>query len=258
MANYHLEVKTLSRGRGNSFACRANYISGVSLHDKYLDITYSHRRYDVAWAAILSPVGAPHEFSDLQTICNEIENAERQYDARTGRELIGSLPNELSTSEQIEIVQEFIDKNFIRNGLCAIAAIHKGENLSAPERNNPHTHILVSTRTVGPDGFSKTKDLDQNQKGSLLIWRKQWAEVQNRAYERNGLDIRVSHESLEVQGRRDREATVHLSLSDWQKEKRGIHTPAGDRRRAVAERNARRVREKELAREQSLEMELSR
>lgn len=195
---------------------------------------------------------------DLQTLCGQVEDAEHRYDARTARVFIGALPNELSTREQIKIVQEFIDYNFIRHGLCAVAAIHKGENLSNPERNNPHCHILIPTRTVGPDGFSKTKDREHDRKEYLMIWREQWAEVQNRAYARSGLNIRVSHESLEVQGRRDREATVHLSLPDWQMEKRGIRTSAGDRRRAVVERNAQRVRAKELAREQSLELELSR
>lgn len=258
MANYHLEVTVLSRGKGSSFAERCTYISGVSLHDKHRDTTYSHYRNDVAWAAILSPVGAPPEFSDLQTLCNEFENAERRYDARTAREFIGSLPNELPLEEQEWIVEEFVTHNFVRYGLCAVAAIHKGENLSAPERNNPHTHILISTRTVGPDGFSKSKDREHDRKQYLLIWREQWAEVQNRAYERNGLNIRVSHESLEVQGKRDREPTVHLSLPDWQREKRGLRTPAGDRRRAVIERNAQRVQERELARERSLDLELSR
>ena len=77
------------------------------------------------------------------------------------------------------------------------------------------------------------------------------------AYERNGLDIRVSHESLEVQGIRNREPTIHLSRADWQREMRGIHTPAGDRKREIQERNRRR----ELyiyRRERSIELELSR
>ena len=64
------------------------------------------------------------------------------------------------------------------------------------------------------------------------IWREGWANIQNRAYERNGLDIRVSHESLEVQGT-CREPIPHLSRIDWQKEERGERTPAGDRKREV-------------------------
>lgn len=258
VSNYHLEVKTLSRGKGQSFTYMATYSTGVTLRDTYRNTLYSHHRDDVAWAAVIAPANVPSEFLCLQTLCNEVDNAERRYDARTGRVLIGSLPNELPKGEQIEIVKEFVIRNFVRHGLCAVAAIHRGEILSNPEMNNPHCHILVPTRTVGPDGFSKAKDREYDRKEYLLIWREQWAEVQNRAYARNGLDIRVSHESLEVQGKRDREAAVYLGLADWQKEKRGLRTPAGDRRRAVAERNAQRIREQELARESSLDLELSR
>ena len=258
VSNYHLEIKVLSRGKGHSFARTANYISGVKLHDNYLDTTYYHHRSDVAWAAVSIPSKAPRDFLNLQTLCNKIEEAERRYDARTAREFIGSLPNELSLEEQEWIVEKFVTHNLVRYGLCAVAARHTGENRSAPERNNPHTHILVSTRTAGPDGFSKTKDREHDRKEFIPIWREQWADIQNRAYERNGLDIRVSHESLEVQGKRNCEPTIHLSLPDWQRERRGIRTSAGDRKRAIAERNAQRVLDRELAWERSMDLELSR
>lgn len=82
--------------------------------------------------------------------------------------------------------------------------------------------------------------------------------MQNRAYERNGLDIRVSHESLEVQGIKDREPTIHLSLSDWQKEKRGERTIAGDKKRAIKERNEECIRQCQLKQERELELEFLR
>ena len=63
-----------------------------------------------------------------------------------------------------------------------------------------------------------------------------WANVQNEAYARCGLDIRVSHESLEVQGI-NRVPTIHLSRIDWRKEQRGERTPAGDRKRAIEREN---------------------
>ena len=127
-----------------------------------------------------------------------------------------------------------------------------------PSKNNPHVHIIVPTRSVETDGFSKKKDREWDNKKYIGIWREQWAIVQNRAYERNGLDIRVSHETLEVQGKKDREPTIHLCLADFQKEKRGEHTIAGDRKRAIAARNNERIRQRQLEREHSLSYELSR
>ncbi len=71
------------------------------------------------------------------------------------------------------------------------------------------------------------------------------------------MKVRVSHESLEVQGEYDREPTIHLSRIDWQREQRGEHTFAGDRKRAVKERNEERIRQRQLERERRLEIELS-
>lgn len=258
MANFHLEVKNISRGKGRSITKAAHYISGERLRDTYNDETYYRQRQDVLYHEIFQPVKAPPEFHNLQILCDEIDKAEKRYDARTVREFIGSLPNELPIHELIQIVHEYVSDNFVKHDLCAIAAIHEGRNEIEPSKNNPHVHILVSTRTVGSDGFSKKKDRERNNIKYIDIWRKEWAQVQNRAYERNGYDIRVSHESFEVQGRRDHEPTIHLSRIDWQKEQRGEHTIAGNEKRAIIERNEERIRQKRLEQERRYELELSR
>ena len=257
MANYHLEIKPISRGKGHSVTSRVSYISGRPLHDSYKDRLYSNPRKDVVRQIIFLPEAAPPEFQDFQHLCDEIEGAEVRKDARTAREFIGSLPNELSPGEWIRIIRDFITRNFVDHDLCAIAAIHRGHNMDDPSRNNPHVHIIVPTRTVGPDGFSEKKDREHDKREYILIWRKQWAEVQNRAYERNHLDIRVSHKSLEAQ-ERDRQPTIHLSLADWQREKRGERTRAGDRKREIEERNREHDRRRQAARERKPDADLSR
>ena len=237
VANFHLEVQVISRGKNRSVTRLANYISGERLHDPYRDETYYKRRKDVLYCEIFQPSNAPSEFYDLQCLCNAIEGAEHRYDARTAREFKGSLPNELPQQELIRIVSEFIKENFLDKNLCAIAAIHEGRNIEDPSKNNPHVHMIVPTRTVELGGFSKRKDREHNKRKYIDIWREQWASVQNRAYERNALNIRVSHESLFVQGCYNREPVNHLSLVDWQKEQRGEFTSAGARRRMLDARN---------------------
>lgn len=256
MANYHFETKIISRGKGRSVTAAVGYINGKTLRDSYSGKTYYNSRNDVIWQKIFLPAHAPTEFRQLQHLCDEIERAEVRWDARTARQFIGSLPNELPPGELIRIVHEFIEDNFVSCGLCAIAAIHRGRNRDDPSRNNPHVHIIVPTRTVGEYGFNKRKDREHDKQKYINIWREQWAEVQNRAYRRNRLDIQVSHETLEVQGKRDREPTIHLSRIDWQREQRGERTPAGDRKRAIRERNQERVRQRKI--ELEYELELSR
>lgn len=258
MANFHLEVRTISRGKGQSVTRRTNYISGQRLRDGYTGRTFYDRRHDVLYCNIFQPEEAPSDFHDLQTLCTEIERAEHRYDARTAREFTGSLPNELPTQELISIVHDFIERNFLGRGLCAIAAIHEGQNKEDTSRNNPHAHIIIPTRTIGPEGFCPKKYQEHNKRMYINIWREQWALVQNRAYERNGLDIRVSHESLEVQGIRDREPIIHISRIDCQREMAGERTPAGDRKHAIKQRNAERIRQRQLDQERNCEIELSR
>ena len=116
--------------------------------------------------------------------------------------------------------------------------------------------LILLSLLIEIEDFSKKKNREWNKRKYITVWREQWAEVQNLAYERNGLDIRVSHESLEVQGIRNREPTIHLSRADWQREMRGIHTPAGDRKREIQARNQERMYT--LKRQRSMEIELSR
>ena len=199
MANFHLEVSTVSRNAryGKKSVTRlVSYISSRKLYDSRGNKWYNHERSDVALCKVYVPLDAPADFRDLQALCDHIEAAETRKDARTAREFKGSLPNELPYHELLKIVEEFIEKNFIKLGLPAIAAIHKGINRDDPSRNNPHVHIIVPTRTVDAHGFSKTKFTPHNAREYIRIWRSRWAEVQNRAYERCGLDTRVSHKSL--------------------------------------------------------------
>lgn len=256
MANYHLEIGIISRGKGRSIASAISYASRSTIHDHYLDKTYCNPKNDLIFRNIYLPVNAPPEFSDLQNLCDEIDKTESRYDARTARTFIGSLPNELPADELIQIVQEFVEENFVSQDLCAIVAIHEGRNKKHPLKNNPHAHIIVPTRTLDEKGFYKKKDRKYNSKKYVHIWREEWARVQNRAYERNGLDIRVSHESLEVQGEHDREPLNHISRRDWQKEQNGIRTLAGDERRSIKTRNQKRALQHQLEKERAMELDV--
>lgn len=143
----------------------------------------------------------------------------------------------------IRIVSEYIHANFLSRGLCAVAAIHAGINQTDPARNNPHVHMIVSTRAVNEEGFCPKKDRELDRSENMEIWREQWEQVQNRAYARNGLPIRVSHESLEMQGKHDWEPTIHLSRIDWQREKNGERTANGNKKREIQARNEARQRQ---------------
>ncbi len=244
MANFHLEISTVSRNarHGKKSVTRlASYISGRKLYDGYRYMWYSHERGDVALCKVYVPPDAPADFRDLQALCKHIELAETRKDARTAREFKGSLPNELPYYVLVKIVDKFVEKNFTSLGLPAIAAIHTGiKNIDDPSRNNPHVHIIVPTRTVDAYGFSKKKFTPHNSRECINIWRSKWAEVQNRAYKRCGLDVRVSHKSLKDQNK-EREPVKYVSRLKYVR----------DRDKITAEREAAKEKARSYTKEQT-------
>lgn len=62
------------------------------------------------------------------------------------REFVVALPIELSREEQVELLQEFIQEQFVSDGMCADAAIHDTDG------HNPHAHILLTVRPLDERG----------------------------------------------------------------------------------------------------------
>lgn len=198
MALYGFDVKTISRLRGESVAKTASYILRENIFDPYSGEThyYSHVR-DCLYREILLPENAPREFLDLSKLLAAIERAEKRYDARTGRVVRLTLPNdkEFSDGERVALAREYVQGTFLTQGMCAIMAIHAGLN-EDPAKNNPHAHVILTDRPVDANGFCSKKNRSWNKIEQLQKWRKLWAEVQNRTFKEKGLDVRVSHESL--------------------------------------------------------------
>lgn len=234
MAQFGFDVKPISRLRGESVAKTASYILRENVFDSYLNTThyYSHVT-DLLHSEVLVPENAPREFLNLQKLLDAIDHAEIRYDARTGRVIRLTLPNdkELSNEERIELTRRFVNDAFVSEGMCAVMAIHEGKNKN-PEHNNPHAHVLLTDRPVNAGGFCAKKNRDWNKTKLLRQWRKLWAEMQNEFFKSKNLEMHVSHESLEVQGI-DREPTKPLGRAAKALEDHGIRTEYGDKNRAI-------------------------
>jgi hypothetical protein len=219
MALYSFSVKTVGRLKGESIPKIAAYQAREKIFDEHKKIEYDFtKKKGLLYSKIILPKSAPARFRNRQTLWNEAEKAEKRTDSRTGRAIIAALPNELTLKEYIPIVEVFVYRAFVSLGMCADIAIHDGcrENTSKKmidhgniPPNNPHVHILLTDRPVGKNGFCTEKNRDWNKKEYLLQWRKLWADIQNKAFERKGLKVRVSHLSLKAQGIK-RKATIHL------------------------------------------------
>ena len=195
---------------------------------------------------------------ELNTLLMEIDRAEKRLDARTGRMVRLTLPNdkEFSENDWIELTVRFVKEAFISHGMCAIIAIHEGRN-EDPAKNNPHAHVLITDRPVDAEGFCKTKNRDWNKKEFLIKCRELWAETQNRAFHERGMEVRVSHESLEVQGI-DREPTHPLGREATALERKGIQTEIGNRNREILQKQEEEEKERQLRRERHRQHKRSR
>jgi len=235
MSNFSVSVGYVSRKDGRSPAKAVGYIFRQKMQDNYYGLTYDYRKKDVQHTEIILTPTAPLEFRNPQIFVDSVDAAEKRCDARTLRTIRAALPNELPLDEHIEMVREYLDDNFVSQGMCAAVAIHEGKNAD-PSKNNPHVHILLTTREATHDGFSPKKNREWDRRANVTLWRKQWAAIQNRAYERAGLKERVSHESYAIQGI-GKKPRKYLNRLDYGLERRGINTECGDKNRLIEASN---------------------
>lgn len=198
MAIYHFSGTVISRSQGRSAVACAAYRSAECLHDERYDKTHDYsRKDDVAHTEILLPVSAPDWMGDRQTLWNAVEAGEKRKDAQLAREFNFALPRELTLEQNITLAREFVQQEFVSQGMVVDLCIHH-DKLPTGELQ-PHAHIMLTLREVTPEGFGQ-KVREWNAKENLLQWREAWAEVANRHLFLHGHDLRIDHRTLKAQG----------------------------------------------------------
>ena len=143
MAIYHLEAKVVSRGAGRSAVAASAYLSCSRLYNDYDGIQHDYtKKQGLVWQQIFLPEYASQEWQDREKLWNAVEEVETAKDSRLAREFVVALPIELNREQQIELLQDFIRKQFVSDGMCADAAIHDTDG------HNPHAHILLTVRPL--------------------------------------------------------------------------------------------------------------
>ena len=188
------------------------------------------------------------------------------------------MPVELSKEENISLLTEYVQDNFVNDGMCADFCIHDTDG------HNPHAHIMLTVRpldengkwqnktekeylcikngeergftssefkTAQADGWEKqyqyivgkkkgymppsqaeTQGYERaskypkstrygrqnpiserwNSEEQLLIWRKNWADINNLYLERKNIDERIDHRSHKERGL-DEQPTIHEGVT---------------------------------------------
>lgn len=239
MAQFRLEMQAIKRADGRSTVAAAAYRAASLLHDARLEMSFDFRaKGGVAFTGVMGPPSAPPAYADRQALWNAVEAADKRIDSRPAREILISLPHELSDDQRHALVRAFVSESLVARGMIADYAIHDPD--AHGDQRNYHAHILVTTRRVGPEGFGfKAREWDNPD--AVRALRLEWCHVQNLHLRQHlGPEApQVTHLSLADQGQ-GREPTIHLGPAASGMERRGEGSDRGDINRRVAERNGAR------------------
>ncbi len=192
MAIYRLSSQVISRSKGRSAVAAAAYRAAESLVDDAIGRSHDYtKKQGVFHNEIMAPDNAPKW--NREQLWNEATNAEKRKDSQLAREIQVAIPRELSKDDYIPLMQEFVQENFVDKGMIADLAIH----IDNPD--NPHAHILLTTRNVDESGFG-AKNRDWNSKKVLNEWRMNWSKIANEYLISAGHDERIDHRSYADRG----------------------------------------------------------
>lgn len=149
MAIYHLEAKVVSRGTGRSAVAAAAYMSCSQILNDYDGVQhdFTHKK-GLIWQQIFLPEYAPVEWQERSALWNAVEENEKTKDSRLAREFVVALPVELDQEPWKSLLSDFINEQFVTDGMCVDVAIHD----PSPPGHNPHAHIILTVRPLDKQG----------------------------------------------------------------------------------------------------------
>ncbi|PKE69218.1 MobA/MobL family protein [Macrococcoides caseolyticum] len=240
---YMLRVSHINRATRNIVAC-ASYRSDDELFSERTNERIKFRNHSVQPESfILTPENTPDWATDRETLWNQVDKIEKKNtktkSPRLATEVLLSLPNDLERNVQRELVNNFVNDEFISRGMIADVSIHRDDI------NNPHAHILLTIRPLNADGTWGNKTVTRtkydengtpvlNKNGNkvrvqerfaeldLKNLRKNWEDKLNQFAERENSDRRYDSKSFKDQGR-EQIAHIHLTRAEYhleEKEKR--------------------------------------
>ena len=248
--------KIISRGKGQSCMASCAYYSGEKKYSEYECCwKYPHSSpARVKWVEVMLPSNAPRAYADPQMLWNAVDAAETSVNAQTARSMLFALPRELTDEQNLALVRDFCQREFVDKGMVCNFFYHdKGDG-------NPHVHIMLTLRAMDENGkwLPKSKNVyaldengnrictpsgswkrvkvntvDWNERRYGEIWRQDWAAAQNAALKAAGRAERVDMRSLERQGVEDRLPQKHLGPTASALERKGVSSERGDENRKI-------------------------
>jgi ATP-dependent exoDNAse (exonuclease V) alpha subunit len=145
------DLSLLNQNSKSKFRQNCGCIYGLSCREKLKDertgLTHDFTRKDgVAHSEIISNLDIEIDRSQLWNLAEKSEN---RKDARTAREWVIALPDELDADQRKDLAKAFATALVDRYGVIADLAIH--EPSKGGNDKNHHAHIMLTTRKAELD-----------------------------------------------------------------------------------------------------------
>ena len=269
MAIYHCTTKTVNRSSGRTAVASMAYRAGEKLKDERTGLTHDFTRKDgVAHSEIISNLDIEIDRSQLWNLAEKSEN---RKDARTAREWVIALPDELDADQRKDLAKAFATALVDRYGVIADLAIH--EPSKGGNDKNHHAHIMLTTRKAELDtdnnlilttktdielSNAKRKSLDMGTtQDEIKQIRETWANLANFALEKAGIQEKIDHRSYADQGN-GLQATIHEGTKVTQLRRQGIDTEISRFNDHVKQQNFKYLNQQKLTKESTIQSGLNR
>lgn len=231
----HFSVSIVARGSGRSAVLSAAYrhCAKMDYEREARAIDYT-RKQGLLHEEFVVPADAPEWLRTMiadrsvsgasEAFWNTVEAFEKRSDAQLAKDVTIALPVELSSAQNIALVQDFVERHITSKGMVADWVYH-----DAP--GNPHVHLMTTLRPLTEEGFGAKKIAVlgpdgvpmRNDSGKIVytLWagsaddfnafRDGWFACQNKHLALAGLDIRIDGRSFEKQGI-ELTPTIHLGV----------------------------------------------
>ena len=122
-------------------------MSCSAIYNEYDGVQHDYtQKQGLVWEHIFLPDFAPAEWQERAKLWNAVEEAEKTKDSRLAREFVAALPIELGKGEWVDLLSQFIQEQFVDDGMCADVAIHDTDG------HNTHAHIMLTVRPLNENG----------------------------------------------------------------------------------------------------------
>lgn len=199
MAIAFAQVKYLSRSKALQATAAAAYRSCSKIHDERTGQTfdYTNKKSDVIYSDIILPKDADDTFKDRELLWNTVEKNETRRNSQVAKEVVLALPRDdaITNQDKIELARRFAINHFVSKGVAVDINIHN-------DGDNPHAHILVTTRRLINNQFDthKARDLDpkviHGKVQADKAWGDEWRHFQNNYFLDKGLDLTVDADGI--------------------------------------------------------------